>query len=50
MREYWSFRSNKRQHKAQTLRFGPPEKRGIIQIPAPTVGAIAPLPALRVVS
>jgi hypothetical protein len=33
MREFWSMRSNKRQRCAQTLRFEPPTKRGIIQIP-----------------
>jgi hypothetical protein len=31
MRQYWSMRLKKRQHSAQTLRFVPPPKKGIIR-------------------
>jgi hypothetical protein len=44
MRQHWSFRSNKRQHIAQILRFEPPAKEGIIELPAPMAAAIPDLP------
>jgi hypothetical protein len=46
MRQFWSMRSNKWQHAAQSLRFEWPSKRGIIRLARGYASAFAYPPAL----
>src|SRR5258708_18606402 len=46
MRQFWSMRSNKWQHAAQSLRFEWPPKRGIIRLACGYASAFAYPPAL----